>query len=157
MLGMFYGCRNLISLDLSNFNTSSVTNMEYMFYNCKNLISLDLSNFNTSSVTSMRDMFYGCNSTLIYCIYNSTLNQNLGNKINEYNFKNNNNCSDICFNKNKKIIFDDKICALNCTDDDKYNYNNICYKTYSNGTYHIFNNKCLKYNYIDDILLYYYK
>ena len=46
-LYMFNSCNKIISLDLSNLNTTQVTNMEYMFYICYKLISLDLSNFNT--------------------------------------------------------------------------------------------------------------
>ena len=60
MSNMFYMCA-LTSLDLSNFNTSSVTNMNNMFGNCELLTSLDLSNFNTSSVTNMASMFAICN------------------------------------------------------------------------------------------------
>ena len=50
------------SIDLSNFNTSNVTNMRDMFYNCSSLTTLDLSNFDTSKVTNMSYMFYGCSS-----------------------------------------------------------------------------------------------
>ena len=32
---MFYGCKSLTRLDLSNFTTSNVISMESMFYNCK--------------------------------------------------------------------------------------------------------------------------
>ena len=56
---MFSGMSSLTSLDLSNFNTSNVTNMSSMFYNMRNLTSLDLSNFNTSNVTLMNYMFSG--------------------------------------------------------------------------------------------------
>ena len=45
-------------LDLSNFDTSKVTNMRYMFPDIYNLTTLDLSNFNTSNVTDMYGMFY---------------------------------------------------------------------------------------------------
>ena len=45
-----------IKLDLSNFNTSNVTNMIYMFLGSK-ITSLDLSNFDTSNVTDMYYMF----------------------------------------------------------------------------------------------------
>ena len=45
------------SLDLSNFNTSNVTNMQQMFSNSYSLTSLDISNFNTSKVTNMLGMF----------------------------------------------------------------------------------------------------
>ena len=54
---MFRNCSNLISLDISNFVTSSVKSMETMFYGYYKLISLDLSNFDTSSLTSMRNIF----------------------------------------------------------------------------------------------------
>ena len=50
---MFYGCRALHSLDLSNFDTSSVINMQYMFYECGELQSIDLSKFNTILVKYM--------------------------------------------------------------------------------------------------------
>ena len=58
---MFNGCGNLTTLDLSNFNTSNVTNMSAMFYECTNLKTLDVSNFNTSKVTNMSYMFNICN------------------------------------------------------------------------------------------------
>ena len=59
---MFSFCNSLSTLDLSNFNTQNVTNMQYMFYNCTSLSSLDLSNFNTQNVTNMEYMFYVCES-----------------------------------------------------------------------------------------------
>ena len=58
---MFNGCKNLQSIDLSGFDTGSVTSMSYMFSNCSSLASLDVSGFDTSSVTSMSGMFYDCN------------------------------------------------------------------------------------------------
>ena len=36
MSHMFYGCSSLKELNLSNFNTNNVTNMECMFYGCSN-------------------------------------------------------------------------------------------------------------------------
>ena len=59
---MFNKCENLTSLDLSSFNTANVINMESMFYGCKNLTSVDLSSFNTANVINMESMFYGCNN-----------------------------------------------------------------------------------------------
>ena len=62
MGGMFTGCSSLTSVDLSSFDTSNVTEFSSMFYNCSSLTSLDLSNFDTSNVTYMSYMFYGCSS-----------------------------------------------------------------------------------------------
>ncbi|MCH5248913.1 MAG: BspA family leucine-rich repeat surface protein [Lachnospiraceae bacterium] len=57
---MFYGCESLTSLDVSNFDTSQVTDMSLMFYYCLNLKSLDTSSFNTAKVETMEDMFGWC-------------------------------------------------------------------------------------------------
>ena len=92
MRGMFFNCPNLSSLDLTNFstgnvtdmnamfgycqlssldltsfNTANVTNMYMMFISCQNLSSLDLTSFNTANVTDMNFMFQGCSAlTTIY-------------------------------------------------------------------------------------------
>jgi len=84
---LFDNCSNIISLDLSNFNTANVTNMKGMFNHCHKLKEikginkfitnkvttmnsmfqqcieleyLDLSNFNTANVTDMKMMFNEC-------------------------------------------------------------------------------------------------
>ena len=57
MDSMFYGMSSLTTLDLSNFDTSKVTNMSHMFEDISNLTTLNLSNFDTSRVTSMHFMF----------------------------------------------------------------------------------------------------
>ena len=54
---MFYGMSNLTTLNLANFNTSQVTNMRYMFASMPNLITLDISNFDTSKVKDMSSVF----------------------------------------------------------------------------------------------------
>ena len=55
---MFRDLSNLISLDVSSFDTSKATNMETMFSRMSNLTTLNLSNFDTSKVTSMIGMFF---------------------------------------------------------------------------------------------------
>ena len=60
MAGMFSSCRNLASIDLSNFNTEKVTNMSSMFADCQNLASIDASGFKTEKVTNMSGMFTNC-------------------------------------------------------------------------------------------------
>ena len=52
----------LKTLNVSNLDTSQVTNMSDMFNYCTSLTSLDLSNFDTSQVTNMDGMFIGCES-----------------------------------------------------------------------------------------------
>ena len=59
---MFYNCKALTNLNLSNFNTEKVTNMSHMFEYCESLTNLNLSNFNTQNVNDMSDMFACCNS-----------------------------------------------------------------------------------------------
>ena len=95
---MFYGCKSLINIDLSNFNTKNVRNMSYMFYGCNSLTNIDLSNFNfiniihayliyhmfsecnsltyinlsnsnTQNDTNMSYMFYGCNSLILSFLF----------------------------------------------------------------------------------------
>ena len=53
------------SLDLSNFDTSNVTNMDTMFYDSK-ATTLDLSSFDTSKVTDMGWMFTRAKATTGY-------------------------------------------------------------------------------------------
>ena len=62
MNDMFEGCSSLTTLDVSNFDTSNVTSMSSMFYNCKSLATLDVSRFDTSKVTNMKSMFDFCTS-----------------------------------------------------------------------------------------------
>ena len=62
MKNMFNGCSSLKSLDLSKLDTSSLKDMNSMFSGCNLLESLDLSNLNTSSVTNVYKMFSGCKS-----------------------------------------------------------------------------------------------
>ena len=60
MAKMFYMCTSLKSIDLSNIDTSSVITMYSMFSNCKELESIDLSYFETPILQNMNAMFYAC-------------------------------------------------------------------------------------------------
>ena len=63
MRKMFSGCNELEFLDLSEFNTANVTDMEGMFNKCNKLKEIKgISNFNTSKVTKMNSMFKLCNA-----------------------------------------------------------------------------------------------
>ena len=78
---MFFGCKTLISLDLTSFDTKYVKNMSCMFFGCKNLESLNVSNFNTSQVTYMSNMFAYCSSlkNLDLSSFNTANVTNMGN------------------------------------------------------------------------------
>ena len=61
MNGMFRNCEKLKRIiGIEKFNTNEVINMSEMFKVCKELEELDISNFNTSKVTDMEEMFSNC-------------------------------------------------------------------------------------------------
>ena len=60
MSNTFSHCELLTSIDVSKWNTSKVTNMEGMFVGCNLLASVDVSKWNTSKVTDMASMFSSC-------------------------------------------------------------------------------------------------
>ena len=57
---MFRGCEKVNTIDLSTIDTSNVNTMYCMFNGCERLISLDISSFDTKKVTNMRSMFEEC-------------------------------------------------------------------------------------------------
>ena len=61
---LFSGCKKLTTLDVSNWDTSKVTDMSYMFngewVDGLNLTTLDVSSWDTSKVTNMSYMFDKC-------------------------------------------------------------------------------------------------
>ena len=61
---MFSYCSSLTSLDLTGFNTNSVTQMVYMFSD-SGFKYLDLSSFNTSKCKSFTGIFQNCNGLSI--------------------------------------------------------------------------------------------
>ena len=59
--GMFQDCNELEHLDLSNWNTSKVSNMGYMFNKCKKLKKIKgINEFITKEVRTIRAMFKEC-------------------------------------------------------------------------------------------------
>ena len=49
-----------INFDVSKWDVSNVTNMEFMFLNCKSFEGKCLENWNVSNVENMKYMFYSC-------------------------------------------------------------------------------------------------
>ena len=62
MESMFWGCESLTDINVSNLNTENVTNFSHMFSGCKSLKILDLSSFKTKNALNMKSMFNHCES-----------------------------------------------------------------------------------------------
>ena len=129
---MFLYCSNITEINLSNFDTSKITYMNYMFYGCSLLTSLDLSNFDTSSNSkNFATMFRGCSSLKYINLKNSNIKSNQYQKIFSGISENTMFCgidnkSDDFFNEYNQII--------NCDNENKcyhkklnsFNYNDSC-------------------------------
>jgi surface protein len=59
---MFEGCSSLTTLDLSNFNTESLTYVRSMFKDCNSLLSIKLPDFDEDELEDVQYMFDNCNS-----------------------------------------------------------------------------------------------
>ena len=57
---MFCYCRNLIDLDVSNFNTQNSKSFAEMFFCCEKLKKIDVSKFNSSKCENISGMFGNC-------------------------------------------------------------------------------------------------
>ena len=77
---MFWGCEDITMINLSNFDSSQVTDMTAMLYACYSLISVDLSNLNISKVQNMRSMFNYCRK-LTSLNFNCLITNNLVNDV----------------------------------------------------------------------------
>ena len=56
---MFSNCKNIEYINLLDFNTDNIINMQYMFYEC-NIKEIDLISLNTKNVKNMNNMFENC-------------------------------------------------------------------------------------------------
>ena len=57
---MFYQCSSITKIDLSNFDTSFVTNMAHLFHGCSTLTSVNLNGLKTDIVNHIDSMFQEC-------------------------------------------------------------------------------------------------
>ena len=57
---MFNHLKNIIEIDLSYFDTSEVTDIQWMFCFCSNLEKINFGKINTSLVENMNLLFCGC-------------------------------------------------------------------------------------------------
>lgn len=74
MSNAFYYLLSLRELNISSWNTSNVTNMSHMFdhVNSSSLHHLDLSNFDTSNVTDMSYMFDSVSTSINISTFNTS-------------------------------------------------------------------------------------
>ena len=138
---MFYGCTSLTSLDISNFDTSKITQekkLNDMFTNCVNLEFINLKNYKNNGYYLKSNHFQDTVKNIVFC----TLNDNL---IQELNLDNNecikNNCEENWYEYKSKIYENDK-CTDNCTSTIyQFEYNYKCYPSCLIGTFNN-NYKC---------------
>ena len=57
---MFNNCKNLVSVDFSNWKTDNIISIEAMFQLCPLKEIPDISNFNTQNLENIRAMFCKC-------------------------------------------------------------------------------------------------
>lgn len=62
MLNTFYKCTSLKEVNFGNYDTSKVITFNSAFFECSSLETLDMSGLNTSSVTNTVQMFSRCTS-----------------------------------------------------------------------------------------------
>ena len=63
MNSMFQNCWNLLSIDLSNFKTDKVNNMNYKFSGCSNLKELNINDFKCNKKCIIGDIIEGIDKT----------------------------------------------------------------------------------------------
>ena len=73
---MFYQCKSLRSLNLSNFEIPLVTHTYNMFDGCENLEYINLQKYNEITLSETSDMFNNVPKNLVICI-NADNNINL--------------------------------------------------------------------------------
>ena len=167
---LFEGCKNLISVDISNlygfspvfaynmfngcikleyvnFNITYIlksTKIDYMFYNCWSLKSIDLSKLDVSEVSSFDNMFFNCTSLETINIENFSLKKD-STSIN-YMFKN-------CFSLKSLDLSSFKPYKLtsmthafyNCYSLTSINLNNMYTSSVTNMNYLFYNCSSLRY------------
>ena len=79
MQEMLYGCQSLTSFVMSKYGTKNLKDLGSLFEGCSSLTSLDLTDFDTSNVEKMSRMFYECTK-----LQTINLNNFNGNKLTYY-------------------------------------------------------------------------
>lgn len=72
MLNTFYKCTSLKEVNFGNYDTSKVITFNSAFFECSSLETLDMSGLNTSRVTNTVQMFSRCTSLSILILVDGT-------------------------------------------------------------------------------------
>ena len=108
MAFLFKESQNLEKVNFgSNFDTSKVTNMQYLFYSCKGLNEIDLSSFKLENLINAEYMFGDCIQLKEIIFNNNTRSNNLEVMNNMFT-----NCSSLEY-INTKILRTNKVKNLN--------------------------------------------
>ena len=142
---MFLDCINIIEIDLSQFDSSSVTRMSAMFKNCHSLTSIDFSNFDTSSLMAIGSMFYNCYNLISLDLSNFNTNNLVYSNQVFYNCRNLVSLDLSNFETTKVITFGDIF--YNCSSLISINFQNLN-MTQANNTNNMFYN-CENLNYLN--------
>ena len=59
---LFHGCSSLTSVDISNLNLTNAIYIYSIFQYCSSLTHVKLPNFNSGKITHMNSLFHGCSS-----------------------------------------------------------------------------------------------
>ena len=131
---MFSGCKKLLYLNLSSFNTSSVSNANNMFRDCSSLIYLNLGDLEINGELQKDHIFDNIFNNIKVCIEKPLLNFSHLKYVYNMEF----NCSDECFGNKSNVVGSKKICVEKCEEDEyyKYEYNHVCMKKCPVGTHH---------------------
>ena len=165
--GMFYNC-SLMTLNLSNFYPSEVTQMINMFRECRKLESLDISNFNISSYTNFQYLFTGCPSLISIHFSQFVISdegncfEKILNTFNEnfticFNESNRNGSSPNCSSRFQNLYnyFGGRIvCRENSKDNSTIEYNQLCNDPCLKGTLLLKNSLCLRECHIYELFYY---
>ena len=109
MTGMFHGCTSLKKVDLSNINKKGLLILKEMFYNCTSLTSIDLSNFDASIISNIDNIFYNCENLEYINLKNFKL---IGEKKDVFSGISKN--AVICLNSSKTPKIDDLMEEIPC-------------------------------------------
>ena len=130
---MFEKCTYLTSLNLTNFAFNSIDNMDYMFSESKDLVYINFENLVDDNIKSMYNIFLGTPENMVICI-------NESNKKMMDIIKNTKKCSVVDCSKNwtesrRKVKAKDNLCVEDCNVGYKYLYDFKCYERCPKDTY----------------------